>query len=394
VKGDSLNSVFLRLTQFRVFINIRLMSYCFRIVLVFLFLFSASNAQQSDAAQPVLRWYDLKDFGIEGKGWTETKSFYDRLPAKAEAIVRAPVWKLSLNSAGMSVRFVTDADTIYARWKLRSPSLALAHMAASGVSGVDLYVKENGFWRWIGIGEAMKSSINEYKLIGNIAPRKREYQLYLPLYNGVESVEIGLPEKAAIEKAVPYPAERAKPIVFYGTSIVQGAVASRPGMAYPAILGRRFQRPTINLGFSGNGRMEPEMAELLTELDAAVYVIDCLPNLSTGAEVGERTPKLIEIILKKRSVTPIILVENLAYPNAMFEQIKQQKYRDKNETLRRVYQNLIRSKFKNIYYVSGENLIGSDGEATVDGIHPTDLGFMRIADTLEPILKKALRNQR
>ncbi|HEX8267078.1 MAG TPA: SGNH/GDSL hydrolase family protein [Pyrinomonadaceae bacterium] len=370
------------------------MNYFFPIIFVLLFLISPANAQETALPQSNLRWYDLKDFGIEGKGWTETKSFYDRLPAKAEAIVREPVWKLSLNSAGMSVRFVTDAETIYARWKLRSPSLALAHMAASGVSGVDLYVKENGFWRWIGIGEAMKSSINEYKLIGNIAPQKREYQLYLPLYNGVESVEIGLPEKAAIEKAAPYPAKQAKPIVFYGTSIVQGAVASRPGMAYPAILGRGLQRPTINLGFSGNGRMEPEVAELLTEIDAAVYVIDCLPNLSTGAEVAERAPKLIEIIRKKRPATPIILVENLAYPNAMFEQIKQQKYLDKNQTLRRVYQNSIRSKFKNIYYVSGENLIGTDGEATVDGIHPTDLGFMRIADTLEPILKKALRSKR
>jgi lysophospholipase L1-like esterase len=370
------------------------MNYYFPIIFVLLFLISAANAQQITPPQPTLRWYDLKDFGIEGKGWTETKSFYDRLPAKAEAIVRAPVWKLSLNSAGMSVRFVTDAETIYARWKLRSPSLALAHMAASGVSGVDLYVKEKGSWRWIGIGEAMKSSINEYKLIANIAPQKREYQLYLPLYNGVESVEIGLPEKAAIEKAAPYRTERAKPIVFYGTSIVQGAVASRPGMAYPSILGRRLQRPTINLGFSGNGRMEPEVAELLTELDAAVYVVDCLPNLSNGAEVAERAPKLIEIIRKKRPATPIILVENLAYPDALFEQIKQQKYLDKNQTLRRVYQNLIRSKFKNIYYIPGENLIGVDGEATVDGTHPTDLGFMRIADTLEPILKKALRGQR
>lgn len=369
------------------------MNYCFLIVFALLFLISAANAQQQAPAQPVLRWHDLKDFGIEGKGWTDTKSFYDRLPAKAEAVVRAPVWRLSQNSAGMSVRFVTDADTIYARWKLRSPSLAMAHMAASGVSGVDLYVKENGVWRWIGIGEAMKSSINEYKLIANIAPQKREYQLYLPLYNGVESVEIGLPEKATIEKAAPYPAERAKPIVFYGTSIVQGAVASRPGMAYPAISGRRFQRPTINLGFSGNGRMEPEVAELLTELDPAVYVIDCLPNLSTGAEVAERTPKLIEIIRKKRPATPIILVENLVYPDAMFEQIKGQKYRDKNETLRRVYRDLIRSNYKNIYYVPGENLIGADGEATVDGVHPTDLGFMRIADALEPVLKKALNSK-
>lgn len=369
------------------------MNYCLRFALALLFLISIANAQNTETAQPVLRWHNLKDFGIEGKGWTDTKSFYDRLPAKAETIVRAPVWKLSQNSAGMSVRFVTDAGTIYARWTLRSPALALAHMAASGVSGVDLYVRENGVWRWIGIGEAMKPSINEYKLIANIAPQKREYQLYLPLYNGVEAVEIGLPEKATIEKAAAYPPEKSKPIVFYGTSIVQGAVASRPGMAYPAILGRRFSRPTINLGFSGNGRMEPEVAELVAELDAAVYVIDCLPNLSSGAEVAERTPKLIEIIRKKRPATPIILVENLAYPDAAFEQVKQKKYLDKNETLRRVYRDLRRSNFKNIYYVGGENLIGADGEATVDGIHPTDLGFMRIADVLEPILKKALRDK-
>jgi hypothetical protein len=370
------------------------MNSCLSIIFVSLFLICVVNAQQIAPAQPALRWHDAKDFGVEGKGWTDTKNFYDRLPAKAETIVRAPIWRLSQHSAGMSVRFVTDADAIHARWKLRSASLALAHMAASGVSGVDLYVKENGAWRWIGIGEAEKSSINEYKLISNITPQKREYQLYLPLYNGVESVEIGLPEKAAIEKAAPYSIDKAKPIVFYGTSIVQGAVASRPGMAYPSILGRRLSRPIINLGFSGNGRMEPETVELVAEIDAAIYVVDCLPNLSTGAEVAERTPKLVEILRKKRPETPIVLIENLNYPNAMFEQIKQQKYQDKNKALRRVYQNLIQSGVKNIRYVRGENLIGADGEATVDGIHPTDLGFMRIADVLEPILKKALRNKR
>lgn len=369
------------------------MNRCLHIIFVSLFLISVAGAQQTASAQPVLRWHDAKDFGIEGKGWTDTKNFYDRLPAKAETIVRQPIWKLSQHSAGMSVRFVTDADAIYARWKLRLPALALAHMAASGVSGVDLYVKENGAWRWIGIGEAEKSSINEYKLISNIAAEKREYQLYLPLYNGVESLEIGLPEKSIIEKAAPHPIERAKPMVFYGTSIVQGAVASRPGMAYPSILGRRLARPVVNLGFSGNGRMEPETAELVAEIDAAIYVVDCLPNLSTGAEVAERTPKLIEILRKKRPLTPIVLIENLNYPNAAFERIKGQKYRDKNEALRRVYQNLIKSGVKNIYYVRGENLIGADGEATVDGIHPTDLGFTRIADALEPILKKVLRNK-
>lgn len=345
---------------------------------------------QEKPAEPVLRWHNLKDFGVEGKGWTDTKNFYDRLPARAEKIVREPVWRLSQNSAGMSVRFITDSDAIYARWTLRSPSLQMSHMPATGVSGLDLYVKENGRWRWLAVGIPDKFPASEKKLIANIAPQKREYLLYLPLYNGVESIEIGVPEKFTVEKAVP---DNAKPVVFYGTSIVQGAVASHTGMAYPSILGRRLNVPTINLGFSGNGRMEAEVAQLLTEIDAAVFVVDCLPNLSTGAEVEERTPKVVEILRRKRPNTPIVMVENLIYPDAILEQTKRKKYQEKNETLLRVYQNLVKSGVKRLYYVRADNLIGIDGDATVDGVHPTDLGFVRIADVLEPILQKALKNR-
>lgn len=267
----------------------------------------AAQERQLSQSKTNLKWYDLRELGIEGKGWSDTKNIYDRLPAKAETIVRAPVWTLAGHSAGMSARFVTDSDSIYVRWALKSPNLALPHMAATGVSGVDLYVRENEKWHWLGVGKPEKSATNEQKLIGNLIPTEREYLLYLPLYNGVESVEIGVSENAKILKAAPYPTNKTPPIVFYGTSIVQGAVASRPGMAYPAILGRRLNRSTINLGFSGNGKMESEMAELLTEIDAAVYVIDCLPNLTTGAEVEERTIRLVETIRRKRPQTPIIL---------------------------------------------------------------------------------------
>jgi hypothetical protein len=145
---------------------------------------------------------------------------------------------LSRDSAGMAFRFVTDAVSIAARWDIISANLSLQHMPASGVSGLDLYVKEAGRWRWLGFGWAKQKGENTHLLVsGTLRPGTREYLLYLPLYNGVHRVEIGLPPSAQFTPAPPYPAN-VKPIVFYGTSITQGGVASRAGMAYPAILGQ------------------------------------------------------------------------------------------------------------------------------------------------------------
>jgi hypothetical protein len=158
--------------------------------------------------------------------------------------VRPEIWKLAQNSAGISIEFITDAESISARWKLRSPNLALPNMTATAVSGIDLYVKENEKWQWVGVGKPDKSSVNEQKIIGNMLRRKRRFRLYLPLYNGAETVEIGLPENAFVARVTE---KNPKPIVFYGTSIVQGASASRAGMAYPSILGRKLNRATINL---------------------------------------------------------------------------------------------------------------------------------------------------
>ena len=98
-------------------------------------------------------WYDIRLLGVEGQGWTETKAAFDRLPARAEGVVRDPVWQLSRHSAGLCVRFVTDATTIKARWTLTSDRLAMAHMPATGVSGLDLYAKLDGRWHWLGVGQ-------------------------------------------------------------------------------------------------------------------------------------------------------------------------------------------------------------------------------------------------
>src|ERR1019366_7858009 len=183
-------------------------------------------------------WHDIRQFGVEGRGWNDTRDFYDRLPARAETMVRKPVWELSRNSAGMCVRFVTDATTLRARWALTESWLYLPNMTAIGKSGLDLYVKTDCGWRWLAVG-VPAAQTNDVKLAGKRLPGKREYILYLPLYNGVKFVELGIAATNVLGKAPAWgPGER-KPVVFYGTSILQGASASRPGMVRSAMLQRR-----------------------------------------------------------------------------------------------------------------------------------------------------------
>jgi hypothetical protein len=333
-------------------------------------------------------WHDLAKFPVEGKGWTDTKHPYDRLPARAEPVVRAPVWSLSQDSAGLRYRFVTDATSIRARWKVRKPTrLAMPHMPATGVSGIDLYVNHAGEWRWMGAGRPDKE-LNEGALASGLPKAVREFALYLPLYNGIDSVEIGLNEGASLRPAPDRYAGR-KPIVFYGTSILQGGCASRPGMAYTSIVGRMLDWPTINLGFSGNGKTEPEMARFLAELDPSLYVMDSLPNLDT-AEVNARLPVFLDTLRAKHPTTPILLVENVTYSNSAVVDAQRERVSAKNGALRAIYESRVKVGDKHLFYVPTFDLLGGDGEDTVDGVHPTDLGFLRMAQGIVPHIRNAL----
>ncbi len=334
-------------------------------------------------------WYDLKLLDVEGRGWTDTKAFYDRLPAKAEGVAPQAVWGLSRQSAGLCARFVTDATTIQAKWSLTSDRLGMPHMPATGVSGLDLYVKHEGVWRWLAIG-IPKEQTPRVALVSGLPAGKREYLLYLPLYNGVSSVELGLPKAARLAKADPYGAGHRKPIVFYGTSITQGGCASRPGMVHTAILQRRLDYPVINLGFSGSGKMEAEMAPLFADLDPAVYVLDCLPNMM-AAEVTERVEPFVAVVRKAHPDTPILFVEDRSYTDSFLLASKHQRNADSRVALKAAYDRLTKAGDKYLAYLPGEHLIGDDGEGTVDSSHPTDLGFVRQADAFEKALKPLLK---
>jgi len=344
-----------------------------------------------------ITYFGRDHFIIEGTSISDSlkESPYDRLPISYKDKVREPVWDLSKASAGITVRFHSNSTSISLKWTILN-DFDMPHMASTGIKGIDLYTKYNNKWRYVTTAGALvgqkkyqnndvpKDSINEYELIKNLTPEFREYKLFLPLYDGVTRLEIGIDANATIKRALP---NAQKPIVFYGTSITQGGCASRPGMAHTNIISRKLDMECINYGFSGNGRMEMPIVEHISEIDANFYVIECLQNMNTE-EVKKRVLPLVKTIRKKQPNTPIVLVENMMYKTAFMDKTIETELIQENLALKNEYDNILKSGIQNIYYIKDKQHEKMDNEGTVDGVHLTDLGFLRYADYLIENFKK------
>jgi hypothetical protein len=347
-------------------------------------------AKATPKPAPVLEWHDVTTWGVEGRAFGDAAraSWFDRLPAEAQGKVTPAVWGLSRDSAGMVARFKTDATSIWARYKLRKATVAMTHMPATGVSGVDLYARDAaGKWRWVNVTKPATVDVQQ-EIQGGLAPGEREYAAYLPLYNGVESLSIGVPPGAKFEGL---PA-REQPIVFYGTSITHGACASRPGMVHTAIVGRQLDRPVVNLGFSGNGRMDAAVGDYLAQIDAAVYVIDCLPNMDPASVKAKASP-LVKALRAARPGTPIILVEDRPFTNTWILPERQKFHQANHAALREAFDGLKKEGVAKLYYIAGDQLLGDDSEGATDASHPNDLGFMRQAAVFAPVIRQALEGK-
>ena len=310
-----------------------------------------------------------------GKATESTLTRYERLPDSLQNISRKPLWDLGRNSAGLAVRFRSNSTSISAKWEVRN-NMSMNHMTPTGIKGLDLY--------------CLQGKVSKATIVSNMLPEEREYLLYLSLYDGVTSLSIGVDSLSAITPpAVDLP-KREKPVVFYGTSILQGGCASRPGMAHTNILERWLNRECINLGFSGNALLDLEIADVIAGVDASMFVLDFVPN-ATVEQMRERADKFYTTIRSKHPDTPVLFVEDPLFTHSPFDTRIAKEVKGKNETLNAFFRSLKQRGEKNIYFLASRDIIGHDGEATVDGIHFTDLGFMRYAEILYPILEKHMR---
>ncbi|MBR2437504.1 MAG: SGNH/GDSL hydrolase family protein [Bacteroidales bacterium] len=350
-----------------------------------------------------LKYYDVRELGLPvlGKGFqdcvrendTISDGYFTRLPADLQGVVRKAVWDLGQNSAGLAVRFRTNSKCIGAAWKPLN-NFGMSHMTPTGVRGLDLYSLTDGQWLFVGAGQPNgKNSRNVFirKMNGDM----REYIMYLPLYDGVIDLAIGIDSTAVIEKPQVVdlvPSARNLPIVFYGTSVTQGGCATRPGMAYPSIIGRELHRETINLGFSGNGRMDKCLGEKIAGIPASMFVIDCLANC-TSQIVKDSTEHFIRAIVEANPDVPVLMVSNYCYP---YQYLDAQFHKDTQEenAIWKEFARKFRKEGYNVRYIDAyakgnmkKSPIGPDHEGTVDGVHMTDLGFQRFAKFLMKYIK-------
>ncbi|GAA3554870.1 SGNH/GDSL hydrolase family protein [Snuella lapsa] len=372
---------------------------------IVLFLAFTSTLGFSQKTTNLHWWNPMSDSSkvIEGRGWDRPDiEGYGRLPKSAEGEVREPLWNLSKQSAGLSIRFISNSQNIVVRYKVKG-GRAFNHMPATGVSGVDLYTKTNdGEWLWnrglYAFGDTITYNYANLKLKEPSHHNKgQEYMLYLPLYNEVEWLEIGKETNSIFN---PLPKRKEKPVVVYGTSIMQGACASRPGMAWTSILERSLDRPIINLGFSGNGRLEEEVLDYIEAIDAKLYVLDCLPNLSPTKErtldfVFQRIIASVKRLKSTHPSTPILLVEHSGYSDGSTNKERYEIYSELNNTLQKAYKQLVSEGVSDIHVLTREELsLGLD--SYVDGTHPNDLGMQQYAQAYEvrirDIIKESVGN--
>jgi lysophospholipase L1-like esterase len=337
---------------------------------------------QAPAKVDTLKFVDGQSLTIIGKYHSEKN--YARFPKTYENKVRQDVWDLGQDAAGISIRFRTNAKQIVVHWTTLNDNV-MDHMAFTGIKGVDLYAYLNNNWKYVNTAR-VKGKVNSFTLVKTDQAEFREYLLNLPLYDGIDSLSIGVNLDAEITRPVAGYLVTNKPIVYYGSSITQGGCASRPGMAFTNIIERAIDRTIINMGFSGSGTFDIPVAEAMSEIDASLYVIDCNPNTHTD-QIYERAVALVKYMREKRPEVPILLVEAFHYVSGLGDP-KKSGNAEKNIELLHAYNTLKKDGISKLYYKKADGFIGDDFEGTVDGVHPNDLGMMRIAKALEPTLTK------
>ena len=217
------------------------------LTLTLFFILPGETFCEVPATNDTIKYYDGQMFTIIGKYHSERN--YVRFPKEYKNKLRGDVWDLGQHSAGISIRFCTNASLITVRWTVMGDN-TMDHMASTGVKGIDLYAYVDDLWKYVNTGR-VKGKINEFTLLKSDGGIFREYLLNLPLYDGVDSLSIGVNTKAKITPPKENWLTDNKPVVYYGSSITQGGCASRPGMAFTNILSRSMDRSFINMGFSG-----------------------------------------------------------------------------------------------------------------------------------------------
>ena len=333
-------------------------------------------------------------FSIEGLAFfNEHKQFF-RLPLDQKENVSEAVWWLSSQPSGGQIRFQTNAKKITVKIKNKGDYL-MCHMPCTGQQGVDLYYKRKVDKQYIFFTCAkFAAPATEYESIVFEADNKEDKEIIinLPLYEGLEEILIGVEKNVYIKNAKPHKIKGK--VVIYGTSITQGGCASRPGMSFTNILSRKLDVEFINLGFSGSGLGEVQLAHIINKIDDKnMVILDYEANGGATGDMKNNLEDFIDTIRSKNPTIPILIKTKVPFTSYVFKQ-KEIELRNKFFNFQK---DMVKKKKSNgdnnIYFIDGNKLYGKGDvfEYSVDGIHPTDLGFYQMAKNLYPIIKKCFK---
>lgn len=302
---------------------------------------------------------------------------FRRMPESVAASVSPAVHSLHTCCSGGRLRFRTDSPWLAIRAQMSGIG-PVPHVSLTGLAGFDLYVGQQHMKAYIPPLDTKDSYEGRLELPGGM----QEITLYFPLYAGVRQLELGLEEGSCLEPAPAYP--NPNPIVFYGSSITQGAAASRAGMCYTNMVCRALGRDIWNLGFSGSAKGEPAIAEYIAGLPMECFVYDYDHNASTLAQLEDTHEPMFRAVRKAHPDIPILLMSR---PRLSVNENTRQRL----EVIRRTYENAKAAGDENVHLLTGQVLMGmAQYDGTVDGVHPNDLGFYSMAQTLLPVLKNVL----
>lgn len=353
-----------------------------------------ASMKVGEQAGPGLQWHSPMEapFRLAGFPWLHADRRYRRLPVRPDWPLPEAVDRLADCTAGGQIQFVTNASALAIRVRLSGPA-DMYHMPATGQCGFDCYIGPPGEQQYFAtVKYDLRQSDYECLLFDKGERDDKVITLNFPLYQGVQEVMIGLPPGASVSPPPAYADDRK--IVIYGTSITQGGCASRPGMAYPSLVSRRLNREVVNLGFSGNGKGEPELARIIAQIeDPACLVLDYEANVDTAAL--ERTlPPFIEIYREKHPEVPILVVSRITHAKEKFEEQMRKDRAERKEIQRQAVAWRHSRGDGHIYFVDGSRLLGDFAQdCTVDGSHPTDWGFHLMAEGLTPVIHRALASR-
>ncbi len=340
---------------------------------------------ETDITEPDLVWFNVREapFKLYGLIYDEEQGCYVRLPQDvANGVSSGVSGGLNRCTAGGRVRFKTDSPYIAIRAVMKNNN-PMSHMPRTGQSGFDLYrVRENGRDTFVGTFVPSSNITEGYSSGRWVARTYTDHTINFPLYDGVKELYIALKRSANLGEPTPYEIE--KPVVYYGSSITQGGCASRPGNAYQAIITRRLSVDHVNLGFSGSARGEAAMAEYIKGLEMSAFVMDYDHNTVNEEHLTATHEQFFRIVREANPDLPIIIV---TAPNVLLmgdAKLSYGRFTARREIIRKTYENALAAGDKNVYFVDGGELFaGADWDAcTVDGTHPNDLGFYRMAERI------------